>query len=150
MSRKNDQKNEGEGSRTADQKYREGVRETLKTKDVGRLAEEAKEAVEHDTGELREAERIGRARADAVPEVETRMLDLAQLRDEVHVRMHLARSEAKEAFEKLESRWSKLMGKAGAVRDTSREAVSEVAAATELLIEELKEGYEKLRRELTR
>ncbi len=142
--------NEGEGSRTADKKYREGVSETLKYKDVDKLAEEAKQAYEHDDGELARAEAIGRAKADEAPTVDARIVDLARLRDEVRVRIHLANLEAKDVYEKLEDRFMRLVGKAGAVKDASTKGVSDVAAATSLVIEELKEGYERLKREITR
>src|SRR5262245_22515693 len=130
------EKNEGEGNRTADAKYRAAVREHVLTRDVEKLADEAKEALEHDDGELARAEAIGRARAYAVPEVEKGLVDLARIRDEVKVRMHLAKLESKQAFEKLESRWAKLVGKAGAVKDVSIESAGDVAAATRLVIEE--------------
>ena len=142
--------NEGEGSRTADAQYRRGVRETILTKDIDKLAAEAMKAVEEDEGELAEAEAIGRAKADEMPHVDARIVDLARMRDEVRVRMHLAKTEAKDAFEKLEARWSRLVGKVGAVKDASTETASDLKAATGLMIEELKEGYERLWRELTK
>src|SRR5688572_11287802 len=144
------QRNEGEGNRTADAKYRAGVREHVMTRDVEKLADEAKEALENDDGELAEAEAYARAKADEMPEVDKKLVDLARIRDEVKVRMHLAKLETKEAFEKLEARWANLVGKAGAVKDASVESVTEVAAAGGLVIDELKDGYERLRREITR
>ena len=150
MTGRNDDKNEGEGSRTADEKYRAGVAETIRTKDIEKLAEEARQAYESDTGELMEAEKIGLAKAFESPHVDPRILDVAQIRDEVRVRMHLAKAEAKEAFEKLETRFLNLVGKANAMKDASADTVSDVAAASSLVVEELKRGYERLRYELSR
>jgi hypothetical protein len=142
--------NEGEGSRTADAQYRRGVREHVLTRDVEKLAEEAMHALENDEGELAEAEAIGRAKADEVPEVHAKLVDVARVRDEVRVQMHLAKSEAKELFEKLEDRWARLVGKVGAVKDASTETASDLKAATGLVVDELREGYERLKRELTK
>lgn len=150
MAHKHVDKNEGEGSRTADAKYRASVAEHMKYRDVDKLAQEAKRAVELDDGELAAAEAIGRAKADETPHVEPHLVDLARMRDEVRVRMHLAKAEAKDAFDKLEERWARLVGKAEAVKDASTEAASDVAAATGMVIDELKEGYERLWRELKR
>jgi hypothetical protein len=146
---RNDQ-NEGEGSRTADAQYRKGVREHVLTRDVDQLAEEALQALENDDGELAEAEAFARAKADETPEVEAKLVDLARVRDEVRVRMHLAKAEAKDVFEKLEDRWARLVGKVGAVKDASTETASDLKAATGLVVDELKEGYERLKRELVK
>lgn len=52
----------GEGNREADRVYRDGVADTLATKDVDALADEAKRALEGPEGEaLRAAEKRGKA-----------------------------------------------------------------------------------------
>lgn len=56
-------KNEGEGNRSADRRYREGVKKTVERGDAERLADEARRDVEKDPGEYREAEETGRARS---------------------------------------------------------------------------------------
>lgn len=48
---------EGEGNKTADRKYREGLEEFQKTHDVERLAEEARQDVERNPEEFEEARR---------------------------------------------------------------------------------------------
>ena len=53
----NDQKNEGEGNRSADRKYREGVERHVESGASEAAAEEAEDALESDEGdELRQAE----------------------------------------------------------------------------------------------
>jgi hypothetical protein len=54
--------NEGEGNRTADRNYREGVQKHLKTKDVQQEGEEAKEALEDESQrqDLEDAEQAAR------------------------------------------------------------------------------------------
>ena len=57
-------KNEGEGNRTADRKYREGVRRHVESGASEPAAEEAKHALEGaEADELREAEAKGKSRA---------------------------------------------------------------------------------------
>ena len=61
---KNDQakKNEGEGNRTADRKYREGVRRHVESGAPKPAGEEAQRALEGDEGEeLRQAEEEAKA-----------------------------------------------------------------------------------------
>ncbi|MCA9516905.1 MAG: hypothetical protein KC635_18310 [Myxococcales bacterium] len=57
-------KNEGEGNRTADRRYREGVREHIRESDVESEAKAAEEALAGKEGQsLREAEEAGKNRA---------------------------------------------------------------------------------------
>lgn len=57
-------KNEGEGNRTADRNYREGVKQHLETHDVEAEAEEARDAVEGEEGRsLKKAEEAAKRRA---------------------------------------------------------------------------------------
>jgi hypothetical protein len=60
----NDQmKNEGEGNRTADRRYREGAREHVESGAPDAAAEEAERALESNEGdELRQAEEEGKSR----------------------------------------------------------------------------------------
>lgn len=55
-------KNEGEGSRTAAHHYADGVKRTIESGKVDALAEKARQSVEGAEGEtLRKAEKIGKA-----------------------------------------------------------------------------------------
>jgi hypothetical protein len=55
--------NEGEGSRTADRRYREGVEETVRRGHVRQDAERAEREVEASPEEFRRAEEAGRERS---------------------------------------------------------------------------------------
>lgn len=55
--------NEGEGSRSADRAYREGVARTVQAGHVEEDAERARRDLERDPGPLRQAEEEGRARS---------------------------------------------------------------------------------------
>jgi len=58
---RNEQANEGEGSRSADRRYREGVKETVRRGHVEEDAERARKDVEAHPDEYRKAEHEGRA-----------------------------------------------------------------------------------------
>ena len=60
---RNKQANEGEGSRSADRRYREGVKETVKRGHVEDDAERARRDVEANPEEFRRAEDEGRERS---------------------------------------------------------------------------------------
>lgn len=60
--------NEGEGSKSADRHYREGVQKTVEGGKVDQLAQEAKEALDGPEGdELRRAEEEAKKRGNGVP-----------------------------------------------------------------------------------
>ncbi len=59
-----EQKNEGEGNRTAARQYNKDQQEFIESGKVDKAAKEAKRAVEGDQAEkLREAEKAGRSKA---------------------------------------------------------------------------------------
>jgi hypothetical protein len=59
---RHDQKNEGEGNRTADRKYREGVERHVQSGASQQAADEAERALEgNEAEELRKAEEAGKA-----------------------------------------------------------------------------------------
>ena len=62
QSKKDQSKNEGEGNKTADRHYREGVRKHIESGASGPAAKDAERAIDSDAGdELRKAEEKGRA-----------------------------------------------------------------------------------------
>ena len=73
---------------------------------------------------------------------------LAQMRDELRVRIHLARLEARSEWERLEPKWWELEGKVDALETVSKETAKNLKAAAELLIGELTKGYQKIRETL--
>ena len=73
---------------------------------------------------------------------------LAQLRDDLKVRLHLGEMEARGQWEKLEPKWWELQRKVAAVERASAGAAREITTAANLLIEELFKGYERIRKTL--
>lgn len=74
--------------------------------------------------------------------------NLAQLRDDLKVRVHLGEMEARDQWQKLEPTWWELQRKVAAVERASAGAVQEITAAANLLIEELFKGYDQVRKAL--
>ena len=66
--------------------------------------------------------------------------DLKKLRDELSLRMHLASMEAKQEWNELETKWQKFSSRA-----KLEDSAEGVGNALELLGEELKKGYKRLK-----
>ena len=71
--------------------------------------------------------------------------ELKTQRDELRVRMHLAKNEAKDEWEKLEKKWEHLRGRLDVVGAEAKDAGKDVLAATRLVLKEIKEGYARVR-----
>lgn len=80
--------------------------------------------------------------------IETQLTDLARLRDELKVQVHLGAADAKETWENLETRWSEVESKMKVVREISAESMQEIASATQLLLDEIREGYHRVKHAL--
>lgn len=70
---------------------------------------------------------------------------LRRMRDELAVRMHLGKLEARELWEDLEQRFSEVEDRARYLAKRAEEPLNDVVEAARLLIEEIKAGYQKLR-----
>ena len=73
---------------------------------------------------------------------------LKQQRDELRVKMHLAKADAKDEWAKLEQQWNELRPKLEAARQEAGKTAGSVGAALDLAAEELKKGYERIRKKL--
>jgi uncharacterized protein YjbJ (UPF0337 family) len=73
---------------------------------------------------------------------------LRQARDELRVQMHLGAADAKDVWAKVEKSWEHLEGRLKRIGDVTQEAADEVEDATRLLVDEIKEGYQKIRKAL--
>jgi hypothetical protein len=78
--------------------------------------------------------------------IEQEAADLRTAREELRVRLHLGKLEARDQWEQLEKTWQHAEGKLKVLGDASQEVAAEVGEAARLALEELKEGYAKLRR----
>ena len=73
--------------------------------------------------------------------------DLKRIRDELKVQAHLAKAEAKEIWQQLEATWPELKKNLAKIESLASESIDEVASATRTLIDSLRKGYERFRRE---
>ena len=70
---------------------------------------------------------------------------LAQRRDELRLQLHLARAEARDEWEHLEEKWHHLHRTLEPVEEASVETMRELAAVARLLMEEIGDGYGRIR-----
>jgi hypothetical protein len=73
---------------------------------------------------------------------------LKQQRDELRVKLHLAKAEAKDEWAKLEKQWEEMRPKLEAAKEEAGKTAESVGTALGLALEELKKGYERLRNRL--
>jgi hypothetical protein len=66
-------------------------------------------------------------------------------RDELKVRMHLAKAELRDEWDVAETQWNKFRNKSEQLAKVADESGEEILAAAKLLGDEIAEGYRKLR-----
>jgi len=72
---------------------------------------------------------------------------LRRERDELALKMHLGKKEAAEEWERLEAKWNELVGtKLPPMKDAARETARGVGSALDQAADELRRGYEKIRK----
>jgi SMC interacting uncharacterized protein involved in chromosome segregation len=72
--------------------------------------------------------------------------ELKQGRDELKVRMHLAKAEATDLWHETEHKWQHLRSQLDKIDNGAGDAAKDVGAAAILAAEEIKKAYERLRR----
>jgi hypothetical protein len=73
---------------------------------------------------------------------------LEQERDELKVRMHLGKAEAREEWEKMEVRIAELRSRLDKAGDEAGDVMEDVGAAAKLLGDEIRAGFARIRRSL--
>jgi len=76
--------------------------------------------------------------------------DLERLRDELKVQAHLFKGEAKQEWEKLEKDMQTLRQQSKPIQVAAEKSAAEVQAATKLLFQTIKHGYERIKSALPR
>ena len=75
------------------------------------------------------------------------MAKLKQERDELALKVHLGKAEAKAEWERLEAEWQRLKAVKGPpIKEAAAETARGVGSAFEQAASELKKGYEKIRK----
>lgn len=67
------------------------------------------------------------------------------LRDEIRVQAHLAKRDAADELDHLEEKWQSVDKRRHEIQDVAEETASEARAGLRLVLEELREGYRKIR-----
>ena len=71
---------------------------------------------------------------------------LKQRRDELRVQLDLGKKEARAAWDELEGKWAQLEGRLKVLKREAKDAGGDVAAAAEVLLKEVKDGFARLRK----
>jgi hypothetical protein len=67
-------------------------------------------------------------------------------RDELNLKMHLAKAEARDEWEKLEPKWEQFQARVHTIGESAGEASKDIGVALGILGEELRHGYERIRK----
>lgn len=78
--------------------------------------------------------------------LDERLEELKQTRDELRVKMHLARAEARDEWEKAEKKWNDLQNRYRDVKRGTGEMLAKARTAAKILMEELGDAYDRIRK----
>jgi hypothetical protein len=71
---------------------------------------------------------------------------LKQRRDEIRVQLDLGKKDARAAWDEVEGKWQQLEGKVKVLASEARDAAEDVATAADVLMDEIREGFTRLRK----
>ncbi len=86
--------------------------------------------------------------AYTVDELKNVVEDLKRQRDELNVKLHLAKAEIRDEWDKLETKWEEVRGKMATLSQEAEKTAESVTTAAGLLADEIKKGYERIRNAL--
>lgn len=81
---------------------------------------------------------------DVKKRIDAMVSDIKQERDELQVKLHLAKLDAADEWEKLEAQLVKLEAKARELGSATADASQDIGAAAKLLGEEIRDGFKKI------
>lgn len=84
--------------------------------------------------------------ATKIPDLSSLVDEAKRQRDEIRVQLHLAKAEAKDEWERLETQFDHVRGKLQVVGREAGKAAEDVGAALRLAVQELLHGYERVRK----
>ena len=76
------------------------------------------------------------------------MDELTRQRDELNLKIHLAKAEVRDEWNKLETKWEEVKGKMATVSEVAGETTESITAAARLFADEIKKGYERIKNAL--
>ena len=74
--------------------------------------------------------------------------ELERIRGELQVQLHLGCAEARDAWDKIERKWERVENELGRIGDQAKAPINEISSATRSLVDEIKQGYQRVRTEL--
>ena len=80
--------------------------------------------------------------------IEREIDELRRVRDELKVRIHLAKADAKDRWDEVEHQFRRLESKGHQIAQASEEPLRDVREAARLLVDEIREGYRRIREAL--
>ena len=83
-------------------------------------------------------------------DIETFVQKVAQQRDELLLKMHLAKAEAKDEWAVAEKKWEQVKAKTPLLARESGESVKNLGAAVKLVGEEILHSYDRIKKILER
>jgi CBS domain-containing protein len=86
--------------------------------------------------------------ADMKTRMDKEIDELRRVRDELKVRVHLAKAEAKDRWDELEQKFRRLESKGHQIAQASEAPMRDVADAARLLVDEIREGYRRIKEAL--
>jgi uncharacterized coiled-coil DUF342 family protein len=84
--------------------------------------------------------------ADKEKELDELLEKLKQGRDELNVRIHLGKADAKDLWHETEDKWHRLRSQLDQINNDTDDVAKDVGAAAMLLAEEIRHGYERLKK----
>lgn len=81
---------------------------------------------------------------DHEKELDELLEKLKQGRDELNVKIHLGKAEAKDLWQETEDKWRHLRSQLDRMNNDTDDIAKDVGAAAMLLAEEIRHGYERL------
>lgn len=86
--------------------------------------------------------------ADLRDEIEKLVSQLEQQRDELRLKLNLAKADARDEWDKIEKQLDQLRGRLSGARDAAGQSAADVGAAARLLAEEIRRGFDAIRKRL--
>lgn len=83
---------------------------------------------------------------DAKERLKSLLQQLETERDELKLKIGLAKLEARDEWQDLEGKMDTLRGRLKVIGDEAKEAGGDVAAAADVLADEIKDGFSKIRK----
>jgi len=78
-----------------------------------------------------------------------RLADLERERDELRLKLHLAKADAKDEWARLEGKMDELRARARVAKGEASDAAEDIGDAARVLWDEIKEGFGRVRRSMS-